>query len=469
MKNYLLSLFVAVSLCVSATAAEETLTFGRFGKVSVYRPAAQPTHVALFVSGDGGWNKGVVDMARQIAAMDCLVVGVDIVRYLKALESSGDACAYPAADFEALGQFIQKRYRFETYRPTILVGYSSGATLVYAALAQAPPGTFAGALSLGFCPDLAVTKPFCKGSGLAFRPDPKAKGVVFEPATHLESPWIALQGEVDQVCDPPSTEAYASRVKGGSVVMLPKVGHGFAVPRNWLPQFKDAFKRIAEHSNQSRAVSQTVAPVADLPLVEVPAAGPESDTLAVILSGDGGWTSIDKDVGKALSLRGYPVVGLNTLQYFWKPRTPEGAAQDLERILVHYLAAWKKRKAILLGYSYGADVLPFMANRLPPELAAKVPLTVLIGLSRTVAFEFHVAGWFGAASSKDLPVLPEVVKLKGARILCLYGEGEKDSLCRELDPGLAKVMALPGAHHFGGDYNAVADATLKEMGTITVN
>lgn len=457
----MLKLLVVLGLAIfPAWASEETLAFGRFGAVTVYRAKAQPAHVAIFVSGDGGWNKGVVDMARELAGLDVLVAGVDIRRYLKALAGSAEPCVYPASDFEALGQFIQKHDGFSDYRPPVLVGYSSGATLVYALLVQAPPGTFKGALSLGFCPDLALSKPFCKGSGLAFVPGPKGKGVVFLPAARLESPWIALQGEADQVCDPPSTERFVGQVKGASVVLLPKVGHGYAVPANWMPQFKQAFGRIAG-SGGAAPVPDT--PVGDLPLVEVPAKGPERDALAVVLSGDGGWTSLDKEVGGALAARGYPVVGLNSLQYFWKARTPDSAAHDLERILEHYLPAWKKRRAVLIGYSYGADVLPFMANRLPPGLRAQVPLTVLIGPSRSVAFEFHVAEWLGASSGKELPVLPEVRKLRGARILCLYGEGEKDSLCRELDPGLARLVALPGAHHFGGDYNALAEAIIREL------
>jgi len=120
---------------------------------------------------------------------------VDIRRYLKALAGSPEPCVYPASDFEALGQFIQKHDGFSDYHPPVLVGYSSGATLVYAVLVQAPPGTFKGALSLGFCPDLALSKPFCKGRGLAFVPGPKGKGVVFLPAARLEPPWIALQGD----------------------------------------------------------------------------------------------------------------------------------------------------------------------------------------------------------------------------------------------------------------------------------
>lgn len=50
-----------------AAADEQTLQFGSFGTVTVYRPSPQPAHVVLFVSGDGGWNLGVVDMARELA------------------------------------------------------------------------------------------------------------------------------------------------------------------------------------------------------------------------------------------------------------------------------------------------------------------------------------------------------------------------------------------------------------------
>jgi type IV secretory pathway VirJ component len=69
-------------------------------------------------------------MARKLAALDALVVGINIIHYLKQLESSTEKCSYPAADFEALSQFVQKQLNYPSYVTPILVGYSSGATLV---------------------------------------------------------------------------------------------------------------------------------------------------------------------------------------------------------------------------------------------------------------------------------------------------------------------------------------------------
>lgn len=460
----------------------ETLTYGRFGKVALYRQTPHPHHVVLFFSGDGGWNLGVVDMAETLAKMDALVVGINLPHYLAALAASKETCSYPASDAELLSKFVQKKLAFPTYTPPVLVGYSSGATLVYALLVEAPPNTFKGAISMGFCPDLPLRKPFCAGHGLTWGPGPQGKGVSFKPATTLEQPWVAFQGLVDQVCSPQDVEAYVRQVKQGEAVMLPRVGHGFSVPANWEEQFKQAFQRLTStvepgHAPAPAAGAAAAAapgvgapaaaplpPVGDLPLVEVPAKQPAGDLLAVIVSGDGGWAGIDHDVANVLAGRGVPVVGLNSLQYFWNARTPDGAAADLQRIARHYLGTWGKQQLLLVGYSLGADVLPFMASRLPSDLLGRVRLIVLLGPSRMTSFEFHLTDWLGGSGGGDRPVLPEVAKLRGRPLLCLYGQEETDSLCTEIG-GLGKAVALQGSHHFGGDYVAIADRILREAQT----
>ena len=458
----LLLLLPVLFLHAGMTGAEEqTLAFGRFGTVTVYRPSPQPAHVVLFVSGDGGWNLGVVDMARELATLDALVAGIDITHYLAQIARGDEPCSYPAADFEALSKFVQKKFDFPRYVLPVLVGYSSGATLVYATVVQAPANTFRGAISLGFCPDLPLRKPLCRGSGLEWRVLDKGKGYSFLPASALQTPWIALQGTIDQVCNGAATQAFVSKVNNGRIVMLSKVGHGFSVPRNWMPQFKEAFGRLAAQGEGASDVSET-GPLKDLPLVELPAAGESgASPLAVILSGDGGWAGLDREVAKVLAARGVPVVGINSLQYFWTPRTPEGAAKDLERVLRHYLASWRRKEAILIGYSLGADVLPFMVDRLPEDIRTRVALVALLGLGHTVNFEFHLTEWLHTPPGRHaLPILPEVEELRGTKILCFYGEREKDTLCRELDPQLARAVPMPGAHHFGGDYDTIADTIL---------
>lgn len=442
--------------------SESSFAFGPFGSVAVYAPAGPPRQVVLFVSGDGGWNLGVVDMARGLASRGVLVAGVDVTRVLRALEGGKAACAYPAADFEALSQYLQKRLGLRDYLTPVLVGYSSGATLVYAVLAQAPPNTFAAAVSLGFCPDLALTRPLCAGHGLKAQPRPQGRsgppGQDLRPATGLGNPWIAFQGTIDQVCAAADVEAYVRQVRGGELVLLPDVGHGFSVPGRWRPQFDAVFDRLAA-AGAAPAAPRAREPLADLPLVEVAPHAPAGDTLAVIVSGAGGWASLDRELGDELARRGVAVVGLNALKYFWTPRRPDEMAHDLERILRHYLEALGKRRIVLVGYSLGAEVLPFMASRLPAPLLAQVDAVVLIGPGERATFEFHLSDWLGGVPTKDsLPVRAEVEKLHGMRVVCIRGADETDSPCR--GSGAAEpwqTVVLPGGHHFDGRYRALAD------------
>jgi len=200
----------------------------------------------------------------------------------------------------------------------------------------------------------------------------------------------------------------------------------------------------------------------DLPLTEVPAVGSPAASMAVMLTGDGGYGVTDRGIARSLAEHGIPVVVLNSLHYFGKRRTPEEASADLERILRHYLPAWKKGRAVLVGYSLGADVLPFLLNRLPPDLRARVPVLALLSMSAEADFQFHLTDWFWSHHRKSaLPVLPELEKLRGLRILCFYGYKDKETICGRLDAGLVTSFPIEGGHRFGGRYAPIAEEILK--------
>ncbi len=449
----------------------ETLDFKHFGTVVIYRKTPHPPHVALFISGDGGWDKSVVVMSKELREMNTLVVGVNMQNYFPYLRTAHGRCTFPAADLEQLSKFIQKTLDYPEYVPPVVIGYSSGATIAYVALAQASPNTFAGAISIGFCPDIELRKPFCRGESLQPILKPHTKGMYLLPDKTLESPWIVLQGTVDQVCDANSTEDYAKQIPKSKVILLPRVGHGFAVEKNWMVQFKEAYQQLAQVKTAAVAAPEEPssknspsAKVDGLPIVQVLSAKPSSssDMFAVILSGDGGWASLDRQIGNELAKSGVPVVGFNTLQYFWKKRTPEESSQDLQRVLVHFLQDWKKQKVIIIGYSLGADVLPFMINRLPSDLQSKIQLLALLGPSTKADFEFHLSDWVGSFGDDGELTVPEIKKLK-LKSLCFYGDNEKDSACPHVQTKLAKIIPLRGGHHFNGDYEMLAKSILQEL------
>ena len=451
-------------LSAAAAAAPQHLSHGRFKDLAVYPPAGTPSSFVLLLSGEEGWNRGADVLAAQLTQQGAMVVGIDLPKFEKVLEADGGQCVFPDGDLENLSHFVQAYFHNATYLAPILVGVSSGGAMAYAVLAQAPKDTFAGALSLGFCPHLNLSKPLCKGSGLEYA------GVNPLPIKKLANPWVVLQDSNSTACPVAGTREFVAQVHGAAMALLPGLS---PAPVN------AAFsKLVAANSNQ---VPPAPAALGDLPVVEVPAQpvasqpassqpassqlassqlAVPSDVFAIIMSGDGGWAGLDQDIAAALSARGIPVVGLDSLRYYWTARTPEGVAADTDRMIRYYLPRFAKKRVLLIGYSQGADVLPFAVNRLPQAAKAQVALTAILGMSEHALFEFHVSSWISDDNSGPA-TLPEVNRISGMPVLCIYGEDEHDSLCPKLDPKKFIVVKVKGGHHFDGNYAGLADDILN--------
>lgn len=201
-----------------------------------------------------------------------------------------------------------------------------------------------------------------------------------------------------------------------------------------------------------------------LPLHEVPAA--PGTTLALFISGDGGWAGIDRDVAAALARAGVAVVGLDAKAYLGSRKTPETVAADLTQVLDRYLARWHRDRIAVVGYSRGADLAPFIVNRLPDTMRERIDLVAMLGLGLHAGFHVTLFDLLHSTTSdKDPPVAPEIEALRSRRVpmLCVYGIGEKESLCRQLDDSVLKRVARPGAHHFDGDHAALAADILAAL------
>ena len=172
-----------------------------------------------------------------------------------------------------------------------------------------------------------------------------------------------------------------------------------------------------------------VAGIANLPLIELPAEhhGP---FLAIVLSGDGGWRDVDKGVAEKLQSDGVSVVGWDSLRYFWSKKSPEQTARDLSAVIDTYVSRWNEFKVALVGYSFGADVLPFAYNHLSPEAKVRVVQLSLLGFAPAADFEISIAGWLGVAPGKDaLATVPALAPIDPTMVQCFYGATENDSAC----------------------------------------
>jgi type IV secretory pathway VirJ component len=181
--------------------------------------------------------------------------------------------------------------------------------------------------------------------------------------------------------------------------------------------------------------------------------------MAILLSGDGGWSGLAQSVAAALAREGIGVAGLNSLKYFWQPRTADETTRDVERIADYYQREWHADRIVLIGFSFGADVLPIVTSRLRKDLRGRIEGLSLIAPSSVANFEVQVTSWLGVRHPGQ-PTLPALESLAGLPMVCIYGEDDVDAVCPTLPAGLARIEKLDGGHHFGGDFDAVARQVL---------
>ncbi|WP_428421512.1 virulence factor family protein [Methylibium sp.] len=437
-------------------AAPQTVSHGLFTNVQVFRPAGEVTQFVLLLSGDDGPNAGERQLAQAMARAGAMVAAVPLAPFYRRLEAQGGACLYAAGAFENLAHQVQAIDKLPSYLEPLLVGAGPRAAFAYGVLAQAPAGTFTSALSLDFCPRLDDRTPLCATNALRWQAAADGRSVELQPAAQAAAPWTVLQTGGETACTAAAAQAFVARTPQATWTPLPQ-GTAAAAEGGMPPGFEAAYARLAAHR---ASLGAPPAQLADLPIVELPSSA-AGTRFAVLLSGDGGWAGIDKGIAAALVKQGVPVAGFDSLRYFWTARTPEGLAADLDRLIRYYAARWQRSEVLLIGYSQGADVLPFAVNRLPARTRAGVRLTALLGPGQKASFEFHVTNWIGASGER--PIAPEAQRLSASATLCIYGTDERDSLCPQLAPRHARTLALPGGHHFGGDYDALAARILESV------
>lgn len=187
--------------------------------------------------------------------------------------------------------------------------------------------------------------------------------------------------------------------------------------------------------------------------------------MAVFYSGDGGWRDIDQQIGLALQKAGIPVVGVDYLRYFWHQRTPQETADDLARILHKYQAEWGVKHVMLIGYSFGADILPQSYSLLPPEDQAGIAQISLLGLSHQRDYVIHVAGWLGVGSDSTQDPTDDMKKIAPDLIQCIYGKTDDDDACQSQTGMGYELVGFDGDHHFDGDYAGVTKKIMLGLRT----
>ncbi len=457
-----LTIFMGLDCVLGQAVRVDSLNVAPFGKVYTYSPAASsPENLIIMISGDGGWKYGVTDFSKEFSRMNSLVVGVDILRYYRYLRQNKSECYMVSADFVDLASAIERKFNFPGYIPPVIMGYSSGATLVYGILAQARPDTFMGGISLGFCPDIELPKMLCQVNGLAEKVLVKGKSFIFMPDANLGNPWVVLHGLEDKICDFQTVNEFVHKTGSSSLIALHNVGHGFSKWSDFMPQWKIAYTEMITKYDSGQKLGNQAALTDDLPtIITLGKSGENSNIIAVLFSGDGGWYGLEQNIANHLSDSGISTIGIDTRKYFWKRKDPEITTNDIESIFKYYGKEWNKSQFMLIGYSQGAEIVPFVLARLPEAIKSKVVSSVMLSPEATTDFEVHISNMVGLGNKQNTyDVISEISGIKNTRQICIFGEKENTDVPELFKGTQVETAFIPGDHH----YKSNAALIVEEM------
>ncbi|KAA9385156.1 virulence factor family protein [Neorhizobium galegae] len=392
--------------------------------------------IVFLISGGQGWGAREDIEAQKLLAAGAAVVGIDFPSYIKSLGADDGECIYMVSDIEDVSQQVQRRIGNTQYRHPIVAGIGEGGALALAMISQSPNATIEEAIAVDPLAGIPLGKELCTPASKQKVGDRTVYG--FDDGALPAVVTIISTATADT-----AGKAHGLRLKQDH----PEVELSNSNETSDVALSQALAARIA-------AAGRTNQPL-DLPL-NVLEAKPAMNTMAVIFSGDGGWRDLDSEVGGYLQSQGIPTIGLDSLRYFWSERSPQATADDLAKIIEQYRRQWGVQNVLLVGYSFGADVLPATYNLLPEADRARVKQITLLGLSHEVDYEISVTGWLGVAGDgKGGDPMTDIVKIDPKLIQCVYGTDEDDDPCPTLKDKGIEVVPIEGGHHFDENYQAL--------------
>ncbi|UGX86989.1 virulence factor family protein [Phyllobacterium meliloti] len=444
---YLVAALVVLSIILAAIAGylprfgwgiskNILVTSERLSEVPLLQPSVKPTGIAIQVSQKGGIAADDQALSKLLLDRGFLVLTVNLEKWRAQLNQDTGECTYFVSELEGIAKEAQRMISLNSYMHPVMIGIGEGGVISYASVANAPPATLAGAVALDPSPALATKLPSCEGADFEAVP---GQGFSYSYDADLPNPAVIVREKPDPAPSGPATP-------------------GFFKAQEKLAATKQERMQIA--ADAAVEIAKEDASADTLPIVDIPSSNGPAKYLAVFFSGDGGWRDIDKSVGDIIAKEGVHVVGVDALQYFWSVRKPEDIAKDIGRI-VKKADPNSKLPVVLLGYSFGANTVPFAWPFLPEHLQKRIAMVGLIGTEETTPFQVSVGAWLGLGGDNE--VAPAVAKLPPEKVLCVYGTEEDDTACT--DPALSTVqkILLAGDHHYNEKYDALAAKLMEAI------
>ncbi|MCU6455801.1 hypothetical protein LPN01_17105 [Sphingomonas sp. A2-49] len=199
------------------------------------------------------------------------------------------------------------------------------------------------------------------------------------------------------------------------------------------------------------------------PVHVYPAVPPTADVAVVNVSGDMGLRFLlGASTSRGLTGHHLPVVGIASPAVFRQRRTRAEVDAFMVDVVRTALARTGKRRIVVMGQSYGADIVQTGLARLPAALRANVAAIVLVLPGDSVWFRADPTGW-SYRGTPDSVATTTADTLTWAPLTCIYGVEEDDSLCPRLRVPGARIVGMPGGHNIHHDEDALLTHVLEAI------
>lgn len=441
-------LLVLASFCNAQLISQshaEIFRWGDFGDTLMY---AGGTNGVQLILTDVEHQPQAMNYAAQLSQQGNLSAVLTIENYLAAITQRNANCFDAATPLSVYAQDIQQHHQFHHFFQPFITGFGMAGSYLFAMLTQIPKGIFRGAYSINWNENIDLPAAPCNNNN----------------QLSWDAPHHHALLNIDSL---PATSW--------------KLFNTHPLIQQWMPDYPllknwQADKQAFEASLNQPLNEDEKKDIASIPLIEIPAIDSSKNSsyntnlLAIVISGDGGWANIDKDIANQLAQEGIAVVGWNSLDYFWEEKSETTIGKDLQATIDYYTVAWNKKRLLLIGFSMGADVMPFMVNQLNSETKAKITSVNLLNPATSVDFAFHVSGWLRTSDEAAHLLYPAVKDWNQWLTRCFYSETE-ESLCEKIQeqraskPDKQQLIYLPGDHHFNGNYQKLVQLILGKSGS----
>lgn len=172
---------------------------------------------------------------------------------------------------------------------------------------------------------------------------------------------------------------------------------------------------------------------------------------AVLFSGDMGLRyGMGSYIAKAFNDRNMPVLGISSPAEFGTRKTRGEVDAFVAQAVRDALSKTGASRVVLMGQSFGADIVRVGLVRMPPDLRPRIAAAVLVVPGSGAYFRTDPTSLSYRGTPDAGP--DEARAIDWLPVLCVRGARETDSLCPLLTQPNVRSVALPGGHFLQRDH-----------------